>query len=497
MSARQDTLGLNRRHFLLASTTLAAGSIPGSDRLLAAAGGITLPPAGGDLFRVRVEMRVEGNVNVPNNPRVSLQTDVRLPIESDAVFDYEERYHRALGGNRESIVALAERYYHEAHQQTQLNRQQHESRLGDSVRQTIVCRQDLPEVIYATEDYFDHGELELLRLPVASVAVDRLLPSGVIEAGSRYEPTRDALTSVLNLTSIEASDVWGEIISISDTDVKIQLRGKISGSVNGVPTVIRAAAKIRYDRSAATSTWLAMGIHETREAGEAEPGFDIAATVKMIRQPLEQVIALSPRSPRLDVNAPIPSDRLYVELESKQVGFRVLMDRRWRMMSDVPGLAMMRMIAGDRSLAQCDFRPLTDLEPGNHVTLEVFQQDVQRMLGTRLSELIEADQRINIAGLRVLRVVASGAVQGVPIEWVMLQFSSDSGRRMLATFTMEAENAERFAGADTQLAAALGFTALPQRKAEARTGKTATFRIGAANSGEDSDSRVQSASDLK
>jgi hypothetical protein len=501
MFARQGTDRQARRQFLLASTALAAHTLTGADRLPAAPGGIVLRPSGGNLFRVRVEMRVEGNVNVPNNPRVSRETDVRLPIESDAVFDYEERYHRTAGGDHQAFVALVERYYHKARNQSRVNRQQHDIGLRDSVRQTIVCRQTLPEVIYAVDDYFDHGELELLRLPVSSDAVDRLLPSGAIEAGSRYEPSRDAFLAVLNLTSIEASEVWGEVVSISDSDAKIQFRGKINGSVEGVPTVIHAAGKLRFDRSEGTSTWLAMGIHETREAGEAEPGFDVAATVKMIRQPLDQAIALPPIPPRLDVRGKIPSDRLYVGLESKQVGIRALMDRRWRMMSDVPGLAMMRMIVNDRSIAQCDIRPLAAVQPGNQLALEAFQEDVRRMLGTQLSDLIEADQRVSDAGLRVLRVVARGSVQKVPIQWVMLHLSNDSGRRVLASFTMEGRNAERFAGSDIQLAAALRFTELPERKAAdtARRNpqKTAAARVAAANSGEDFDSGVQSASDLR
>lgn len=445
-------------------------------------------------------MSAEGNVNVPNNPRVSRETDVRLPIESNAVFDYEERFHRVAGESL-SAVTIAERYYHEASNQSVVNRQSYDSRLRDSVRQTIVDRRSLPEITYSVEDFFRGSELDLLRVPVSSVAVDRMLPSDPIDVGSKYEPSQDALAGLLNLSSIEACDFWGEVMAVSDADARIQFTGKITGSTDGVPTVIRAAAKLRFDRTVAATTWLAIGIHETREAGEAEPGFDLSATVKMFRQPLRQVIAL-PANPRaIRADAPIPRDRLYVDLESKQVGIRVLMDRSWRMMSDVPGLAMMRMIVNDRSIAQCDIRPLAALEPGDQLPIERFQQDVARMLGNQMSELVEADQRVNETGLSVIRVVARGAVQEVPIQWVLLHFSDTTGRRVLAAFTMEGRNAERFAGSDVQLAAALRFTALPDRDpadtAGTASGTRGAKKVASAISGEDDDSRVQSASDLK
>jgi hypothetical protein len=114
--------------------------------------------------------------------------------------------------------------------------------------------------------------------------------------------------------------------------------------------------------------------------------------------------------------------------------------------------------------------------------------------------LIEADQRVSHAGLRVLRVVAQGAVEGVPIQWIMLHFSDDSGRRLSATFTMEGRNNEAFAGSDTQLAATLRFTELPQRNrvnTASRRSRAGTPQVAKANLGEGSDAGVQSASDLR
>jgi hypothetical protein len=503
---------LDRRRFLVASALAAAAqrtivSAADSEKVL-------LRPTGaaGDLFRVRIEIEAKGNVNVPNNPLVSRERKLKLPITSSASFDYEERLRRPIGAEADSEVTLAERYYHVAKSNSRLNRKQYEIDLRPSVRETIVRRETLPEVIYAVDDYFRHDELELLRVPASSVAIDRLLPRESVAVGSVYQPTREALTSLLNLSSVETSDIRGELVSITESDARIEFRGQVDGSIDGVPTVIRTVGKLTFDRILGTCTWLAMGVHETREIGKAEPGFDVSAVIKVLRRPLDKTIALPEKPRSLEITAPIPQDRLYVDLRSDEVGLGALMDRRWRMMNDVPGAAMMRMIDRDRSIAQCDFRPLVSLEPGAQWTLEALQEDVRRTLGEQLGQFVEADQRVSDSAIRVLRVTAQGAVEGVPIQWVIMHFSDDSGRRLLATFTMEGDNVGEFAGSDIQLANSLRMIEqVPQDNAgegqpasagiapgsSGAAAETANAGANPRNTGANLRVEVQSASDLR
>lgn len=496
MSQFGISLPPGRRQFLLTSACLAAGLVGVSP--LEAAGpteGILLTPSGGELFRVRLEMELKGNVNLPKNALASRKSALKLPIQSEATFDYEERFRRPAGVDSGEVTAC-ERYYHEARSDSLVNGSPQAGRLRDSVRETIVRREMLPEVIYAAEDYFHRDELELLRLPISSVAADQLLPRERVQVGSEYELRREDLVSVFNLTSVEASDVKGTVVEISEQEAKIQFRGELDASVDGVPSHLRTVGKLTFDRKTGTCSWLAVAIHETREIGIAEPGFDIAATVKMVRQPLDRPIALASPPPSFDVTAPIPEDRLYVELVSDRLSFSSLMDRRWHMISDVAGASMMRMIENDRVIAQCDLRNLATLKPGAQWTLEAFQRDVRQTLGEQLRDLIEAEQFVSSAGLRVLRVAAHGAVEGVPIHWVMLHFSDDSGRRLLATFTMEGQQVDRFAGADTQLAGTLRFLGSGAEPAGASDpqapAEPAQPEVAKANSSENDQDEVQS-----
>ena len=475
-----------------------AGSEQGTDASTAAAPIKLRPNTQRNLMRVRMEMDVKGNVNVPENPLVSRKSDLTLPLKSTAVFDYEERYLRPADASQRSEVPVVERFYHEASNASELNRHEATFQLRDSVRHVHVRRSRLPETIYAIDDYFTGDELSLLRVPVSSAAVDQLLPTAAVRVGDTFEPPKEALISLLNLSSVIASDIQLQVVAIDQENVRMQLRGKINGSVDGVPTVIRSVGKLTFNRQLGTSTWLAIALHETREIGKAEPGFDVAATIKMVRQPLPNTVALPTQAATLSLTGPAPEDRLFVDLQSKHVGIGVLLDRRWKLMNDVPGAAMMRMIDGDRSIAQCNLRPLTALEPGKQLTLEAFQRDVQRTLGEQLIELTEAEQRLSATGLRVLRVVARGAAEGVPIEWTMLHFSDDSGRRVQATFTMSADSVETFAGADVQFADSLRLLEAAASEGVAQAGSgAAQIASQTAKSDDVSDDQVQSMSDLR
>lgn len=470
----------NRRRFVTsmvgAFSVLALTPMTGQ----AADEAVTLTPRPNPLMRVRLDMDLKGNVNVPNNPLVSREKETTVPIQSKALFDYEERYHR--DGDLTSDARAIERFYHKANSTSQLNKTKSNIALRDSVRHVHINRQSLPETTYAVEDYFSHDEVRLLTTPVCSAAVDQLLPSKPVRVGDKYQPSEGNLTSLLNLSSIQKTDVEIEVVELTTETAKFQIKGDVQGSIQGVPTTIRALGKLTFDRRVGTSTWLAIALHETREIGNAEPGFDISATIKMVRQPLPKVVGL-PMAPA-KIAGKVPQNRMYVDLQSRAIDVAMLMDRRWNMMRDMPGSAMMRMIDNDKSIAQCNIRRLATLEAGKQWTLDAFQRDIQKTLGKQLSELVEADQRVSASGLRVLRVVAQGQVEGVPIQWVMLHFSDDSGRRVQATFTMGGDSVPTFAGADVQLANSLRFTA-PTSKTNTETAAKPAARVSVAPSPSD------------
>ncbi len=472
MEARAMTA--SRRDFLTASlamTVISAGQFGRSAGVSAAPAGsvdaaVAVTPRRHDLMRVRIEMDVKGNVTVSQNPLVNRNVNQKFPIDSTATLDYEERPLVPPGASKSTEVIASQRYYHEASSESVLNKTSSKRELRPEMRVALVRRETLPETVYSADHYFTHDELALLKSPVSSLSVDRLLPAEAVLAGDRYRVSDEALCSMLNLSSVDAGEVESTVTEVSEQAVRFQIEGELEGSVDGVNTRLRLLGKMTFDRREQTCTWLALAIHETRDIGRAEPGFDVSATIKMVRRPLDGPKGLPAEPPQVDLLADIPRDRMYVELRSRFVAVGTMLDRRWRMINDRPGAAILRMIEHDISIAQCNLRPLVELPADKPLTLERFQSGVRTTLGDKLRRLVEGDQRTSAQGLTVLRVVADGETKGVPIRWIMMHFADEAGRRVQATFTMSADQIEAFAGSDVQLAESLRFLQLPTQPTE-------------------------------
>jgi hypothetical protein len=409
-----------------------------------------------DLFRVRVELDIEGNVNVPKNALVSKEQSVQVPVRSKSVLDWEERI---VGFSADGTGQAAERFYHEASSSGKVGKKDQGVTLRTQSQSVRVRREGGQWVVYSPDAYLDAQEIDLLKVPATSLALDAILPKVAVRVGDTYSPGKDVLAKLLCLAAVDQTTVVGEVKSIDDSRAKIHLSGKVDGSIHGVPTTIDLVAKLVFDREQATCTWLAMAIRENRDIGKSEPGFNIAGTVRLVRKPIAAPVRLQATRPS-DFEGTIPAERLFTELSSSAVGYAVLMDRRWKIMTDAAGVSMMRMIEDDRGVAQVDFRPLGKLAAGVQLTLEAFVSESKLSMGDRFGEVLQSEEDVNAAGLRVLRVSIQGAVQDVPIQWVFLHFSDDEGRRLLATVTVANEHLDTYAGSDTQLGGSLRFLPL-------------------------------------
>lgn len=456
----------NRRQFLIASSALGvAAAAPGA--AFAAADAVRLLPSPDqDLFRVRMEMTLEGNVDVAKNVLVSKRRDRQLPITATSTIDFEERWTR----DEQSQPAAARRYYHEAISESTIAGRSEKRQLRSDLRRVTAQMVDGSTVLYGETEYLTHDELNLLQTPLCPLAIDGVLPEQAIVAGDKWEPLPEALGRLLNLDEVKESTISGEVISISGTEAKLQLQGRIEGSVHGVSTAIDLASKMTFDRAAGVVTWIAVAMRERREIGRAEPGFEIAARVKLIRQPLESPQTLADATP-VDVTQPPPASQMLVHVDSGPGKFTAFLSRQWRVISDTQGLTILRMISDDKAVAQCEVRSLVAMKPGEQLTLEAFQVDVRRSLAQGFGSFLEAEEGVNGGNLRTLRLAVDGQVEDVPVQWVFLHFSDDSGRRMAATFTLEASQVEIFGGSDAQLANSFQFKAAKTEAGQAQAAK--------------------------
>jgi len=218
-------------------------------------------------------------------------------------------------------------------------------------------------------------------------------------------------------------------------------------------------------------TWLTLAIKENRAIGHAQPGFDVLTQLRMVSAPAKPVDELADKALAGLKLQPEPAQTL-IELNSDSGGFQLLHDRRWSVMLERGDLTVLRLVDRGDLIAQCNITPLAPLAKDQQLTMEGFQEEVKRVLGKNFEQMAEATEETAENGLRILRLVVTGNVGELPIQWTYYHLDGDQGRRASLVFTLEASLISRFAHIDRELIA--NFRYIEGKQPTAATGEGPT-----------------------
>ncbi len=125
-------------------------------------------------------------------------------------------------------------------------------------------------------------------------------------------------------------------------------------------------------------------------------------------------------------------------------------DRTWHVTSHRRELIVLRKTSGDIQVAQCNITRLPPSGDDKLLELKQFEAQVQKALGESFGKIEEASQA-DADDMAILRIVASGKVNEVPITWIYFHLAAQDGRRAALVFTLSSDNVERFANSDHEL----------------------------------------------
>ena len=118
-----------------------------------------------------------------------------------------------------------------------------------------------------------------------------------------------------------------------------------------------------------------------------------------------------------------PQEYLPLALESAAGQFTVQCDRRWHQMNDDPKLLGLRFVDRGDLVAQCNVAVVDKAEPGKHIDLSKFQQEIQQKLGDNFGQFVANGLRCPF-------------VSGLPTKMIVGELSgSDDVIRTSASYT--------------------------------------------------------------
>lgn len=415
-------------------------------------------------FRVRSVLELQGEVRLKaqgaavtrkNGKQVVART---APVQSKSTLDYDEEY-RLAEEDRESQGV---QFFHEANSEITVDQHTTKTTLRDTCREIVRLGSAQGLITAAPAAPLFAAERDLVDGSLTSMYLDQILTDKEVAIADKWVVDESMVCRLLNLDAIQEGKLTVCLIDSDKDKAQLQLEGKLTAQVRDVMTELTLHGKAVLERQSGYVSWLALDIEETREIGEAEPGFKIQAQLRVLRAPIE---SLSSGRSIDDVLADAPSLAAASLLQfQSDVGFyRFLADRRWSTYRDNGEEATLRFIVNNRLVAQCNITNLVDYEAGRQLSLEGFQADMQRVIGASGGEILEASEKLSNASHRLLRIVAGGNVEGVPIRWIHYHVSNDTGRRLSLTFTLDEASLDVFAEQDAQVVSSFELMAWPTK----------------------------------
>lgn len=311
-------------------------------------------------------------------------------------------------------------------------------------------------LLYSPDGTLTRDELDLLDVPGNSLLIERLLPAEAVVVGQQWPHDDKLLARLLSIDAISQSDVTSTLKQLDRDAARCEIGGTLQGAIHGVSTEIEVAGKYKFDLLERRITWFALLIKERRSIGHVGPGIDAVAKLQMRIIPGAETPHLDPDVVAESAFTP-SAELLQLEYTSAPGQFRLAFDRRWHVMVDDAEVLAMRMVDRGDLVAQCNVSPLPRTRPESLPTLARFQQDIKRSLDKHFVQFVQASESTSPRGYRVYRVVVSGEVAQLPIQWNYYLVADPSGRHTVLAFSVEAEMVELLGQSDAAIVASLEF----------------------------------------
>lgn len=406
----------------------------------------------GQTTRTKVILEMAGKLKI----NASGKRPTESPIQVAGHFTYDERVTEA----DEGIARQSFRSYSEAEAELEMKNGTLKPALRPERELIGVGLLDQRFVLYSPQGPLTRDELDLIDIPANSLAVEQLLPRKRVKVGDKWQPESASLVALLGIDAISQQDISLRLDRVQANTAYLTMTGKIAGAIHGIATDMEISGKLNVDTRQHLVTWLAMTVKEIRAIGHAQPGFDVTARIRMVRQAGEatgkltdEAIAAWDANPKLD--------QQFLAFESKYGEFSLTHDRRWRLLVDRPDVAIFRLVDRGDLIAQVNFSKLDKLPRGQTLTLEAYQKNIQEALGGTFGQFVRAENRQE-DDRTMMRVEVVGETEQLPITWIYYHLAHEDGQRLTIVFTHEASLAEKFGSGDETLVSSIQFVQPPE-----------------------------------
>jgi hypothetical protein len=407
--------------------------------------------------RVEYSLAVRGEFF---SPTTEGEAAIREPIEVKAAFDFVE--------TPSDEVGTTTRRYRRATAALQTGENSSRTTLAADAREVIVELVGTTPTPSLAEGFLSRQEAELFDTPFDPALLSKLAPESAVSKKAAWKVPADVVAGLLAIDTVTKGGIDVALDDVADSGATLTVSGTVTGAVDGVATSITVTGTATVPCVAAGSDdmWLVAAqvnqmnvtLVEKRDAGWVAPGLDVEATVTMQRSDVPSDPGWIEKH-RLDPPAagrPSGQGKAGTVWHRHPHGrYTLVLDRRWRVVEDGPEGLVMRLVDRGALVAQCSILPLPRSAPEAPPSVEQVSRDVERSLGDQFGHIATADASSRDDGTKIVRVMADGTAEGRPFRWIHQVLTDPAGHHLAVTCMLEPSMADRFGGADLELAAGL------------------------------------------
>jgi hypothetical protein len=265
------------------------------------------------------------------------------------------------------------------------------------------------------------------------------------------------------LTALDAvvkGDLTCKLDSVEKGIAHIKLSGTLEGAAVGSSTQVKVTGFYKYHLEGKYIKESDFTQTETRAVGPVSPGLDITARIRLLRQPVSSPGRLNDPKVIDAAGAEPAATAKFLRFESPwNIGLQH--SRHWFNYKVDDKLAVFRLLLDGNFVAQCDMAGIPSVKPGEHLSEQIFLNDIQHSLGDRMRKLTPGEVVPSTDHKFVYKVVAEGVVGERQVTWVFYLVADKTGRQASLMFTVDTELAEKLAPYDLEIVNSLKFGPAP------------------------------------
>jgi hypothetical protein len=398
-------------------------------------------------YRVQLTMELAGKIRFQQEGK-----PVTLEQKASARHAFLERIIDAKDGVAEKSVRL----YQSAEASIVVEKETLKRSLRPERSFMIAQRGKNQAATYCPKGLLTQEEMELTE-HLDTLNVPGLLPGKEVAVGDTWSISGGAVIALCDLDGLINQNLSAKLEEVKGDIAHARLLGKVQGIDMGAQVTMLVEAKFEFDLKEKRITSLTWKQTDERMQGPVNPALAAEVVYKMTRTPILEPAELNEIA--LVPLLAVPADKMTpLHYRDAKARFEIQHGREWHLVGQEDKHVVFRLMDRGDFVAQATLTPFKKEQPGMMMPIDDFVNLMAAAPGWEHEELLEKNDKVDVAGasgLKVYRVGASGKLEGVKAVQYFYLIQSAQGSQMIVTFTMDPAQAQKLDARDLTLVRSL------------------------------------------